>query len=211
MWIVSIILSLIVIFLGIGTANYLVSVLGIGIMIISFWNMQKAKANKKARKAEQQAEIEYISKQIEAVQRGELPIVHDTPVLLNSGEFAHLSMRAVRSITKNKAVGRTGGFGGVRFRVAKGVSLYSGTGRSRNIYQDVTDSFSGQLIVTNQRLLFINSQQGFECKLKDISAITETGNDGVTIQTNGKAYSLSVVSQMLLTEVLRILRSQKAV
>lgn len=211
MWIVSFILSLLLILLGIGTSNYFASLFGIGIMIISFRSIRINRKNKKLKNAELQAEAEFITKQKETVQRGELPIITDTPVLLNSGESAHLSMRAIRSITKNKAVGRTGGFGGVRFRVAKGVSLYSGAGRSQNIYQDVTDRFNGQLVVTNQRIIFINSQHGFECRLKDISAITEAGENEVIIQTSGKAYDLSVVSRMLLMDVLRMIHSQKAV
>lgn len=131
---------------------------------------------------------------LQQIQAGGLPALSGVPVVLTEGEVAHFFAPARRAVTKKKAVGRTGKSGGVSVRVAKGVSVRSGGGASRTVYNDVTDFFDGQVVLTNRRIVFLAKQGGFDCKLTAISAITPEG-DRIMVQAGKDAYRLSVPQQ----------------
>lgn len=130
---------------------------------------------------------------LQEIQAGGLPALSGVPVILAEGEVAHFFAPARRAVTKKKATGRTGKSGGVSVRVAKGVSVRSG-GASRTVYNDVTDFFDGQVVLTNRRIVFLAKQGGFDCKLTAISAITPEG-DRIMVQAGKDAYRLSVPQQ----------------
>lgn len=116
-----------------------------------------------------------------------LPVIEESPIYLK-GDVLHYLEPATLLITKNKMVGRTGKTGGISVRLAKGIYARTGSYGGNPIYKDVTYTFNGQLAVTNNRILFIHPQKGFEIRLKDISLI-DPYSDGVSIQTKSKAYS----------------------
>lgn len=116
-----------------------------------------------------------------------LPVIEESPIYLK-GDVLHYLEPATLLITKNKMVGRTGKTGGISVRLAKGIYARTGSYGGNPIYRDVTYTFNGQLAVTNNRILFIHPQKGFEIRLKDISLI-DPYSDGVSIQTKSKAYS----------------------
>lgn len=116
-----------------------------------------------------------------------LPVIEESPIYLK-GDVLHYLEPATLLITKNKMVGRTGKTGGISVRLAKGIYARTGSYGGTPIYKDVTYTFNGQLAVTNNRILFIHPQKGFEIRLKDISLI-DPYSDGVSIQTKSKAYS----------------------
>lgn len=64
---------------------------------------------------------------------GTLPIVIDCSLALQDGECCHYSASAKRIIPKEKTVGYTSGSAGVSFRVAKGVTLRTGSSRGSAI------------------------------------------------------------------------------
>lgn len=161
--------------------------------VLCFWRGAKAGARKKAKGAATQ-QVFMTDQELEQIQAGVLPVLPGVPVVLGEGEVAHFFGPARRYITKTKAVGRTGSGGGVSVRVAKGVSLRAGGGASQTVYNDVTDSFVGQVILTNRRVVFLAKQNGFDCKLGAISAITPEG-DRLMIQAGAKTYRLTVERQ----------------
>lgn len=118
----------------------------------------------------------------------ELPIVN-TPIFLNQGEVAVYYCKATRQETKNRVVGRTGSYGGGTIRIAKGFSIHTGGSSSRPIYGDVSTHYSGQMVLTNQRLIFLSDQKGFEVPYNAITAATAY-KDGLSIQSRNHTYSL---------------------
>lgn len=146
------------------------------------------------RKAEQTKRIKgvYLTKdQIERLeQKIELPIL-DTPVFLNYGEVAVYHSQATRQETKNRVVGRTGSYGGGTVRIAKGLSIHTGGSSSRPIYGDVSMQYPGEFIITNERVIFLSSQKGFELKHQNITAATAY-KDGFAFQSKNTSYVLLV-------------------
>jgi len=144
---------------------------------------------------------------LSGIVRGILPEISGTPVVLKEGEHARFYAPAIRYQTKRKAVGRTGGGAGVSVRVAKGVSVRSGAGSSKTVYGDVTDSFQGTVVLTDRRIVFLNSQSGFECPVSSITSIeSEDGN--ILIQSGQKNYVLAVPGIDLFEKALRIVMNK---
>ena len=166
-----------------------------------FWKGAKTKAQKQEHRNTLPSLMSDC--ELEAIQSGKLPTVSHVPVLLGDGETAHYYGSAMRLITKKKAVGKTGGGGGVSVRVAKGLTLHSGRSASRTVYDNVTDRFPGRIVVTNHRIVFIAAQEGFDCKLSKISAIIPEGN-GVLIQSGTSTYRLLVDHQESFERVLEM-------
>lgn len=133
---------------------------------------------------------------ISMIESGKLPTVSNTPVLLTENEIAHFYAPATKIVTKNRAIGKTGNGAGVRVRVAKGVSVSTGGGSSRTIFGEVSETYSGSLVLTNKRIVFIHSQSGFECKISSLTAVTPVG-DSIVIQAGSKTYQFFVARQDL--------------
>lgn len=169
-----------------------------------FFSSTKARKTKKAQKerAATQSRPFMEDSALTLIEQGGLPTIVGTPVVLEEGEAAHYYAPAIRFVTKNRIVGHTGGGAGVSVRVAKGVSVRTGGGSSQNVRSDVTDDFTGAVVLTNRRLVFLHNQAGFECKLSSVSSVTPL-TDSILIQSGVKSYQLSVARSDLFETVLR--------
>lgn len=136
-----------------------------------FFSANKVKKQKEARQAAQVARNTPFMEEtaISAIAQGELPVVTGTPVLLEEGEVAHYYAPATKIVTKNKAVGRTGSGAGVRVRVAKGVSVSTGGGSSRTVYGEVTETYSGAIVLTNIPVCQCSDQVHSEFRFHDFA------------------------------------------
>lgn len=135
---------------------------------------------------------------------GTLPTEYlETPVLMASGETVRYYGAAIYEITKNKAVGRTGGGAGASIRVAKGVTVRSGRSASQTIYGDVTEKYSGEIVLTDHRLVFLHPQKGFEMKLSSLVAVTAAGGSQVVVQAKNKSYTFYLGSPNIFTQAIR--------
>lgn len=122
---------------------------------------------------------------------GTLPIVIDTSVILHQGETCHFSSKGNRVIPKNKVVGYNSGSAGVSLRVAKGVTLRTGSSKGAPIRQDVLESHPGRLIITNQRIIFSAVNGGFDKNISSLSTATPA-TDGITLQFGSQQYLIEV-------------------
>lgn len=179
-----------------------VAVLTVVVVGLFLSSAKARKANKAKRNREAAQSRPFMEDSALAlIEQGELPTVVGTPLILEEGETAHYYAPAIRSVTKTRVVGRTGGGSGVSVRVAKGVSIRTSGGSSQNVRGDVTDDFKGAVVLTNRRLVFLHNQSGFECRLSGISAVTPV-NSSVLIQAGSKSYQLSVARSDLFETVL---------
>ncbi len=112
-----------------------------------------------------------------------------------------ITRRRRRLSRRTRAVGRTGSGAGVRVRVAKGVSVSTGGGSSRTVYGEVTETYSGAIVLTNRRIVFIHNQDGFECKISALTAVTPV-DGSVVVQAGSKTYQFSAARQDLFVSAL---------
>ncbi len=126
---------------------------------------------------------------IDKLEKGiELPIIY-TPLFLDYGEVAVYYSEATLLETKKRVVGRTGGYSGVSVRIAKGLSVRTGGSSGRSVYGDVSFTYPGELVITNQRIVFLSDSKGFELKHHSIIAAT-AHKDGFVFQGKSKSYVL---------------------
>ena len=118
----------------------------------------------------------------------ELPVV-DTPVFLSTGEVAVYRSKATLQETKHRVVARTGSYSGGSVRIAKGLSIRTGSSTSRPVYGDVSTHFEGELVLTNKRLVFLNAQKGFEVAYNAITAAIAY-TDGISVQSRNHTYTV---------------------
>ena len=110
---------------------------------------------------------------------------------LQDGECCHYSASAKRIIPKEKTVGYTSGSAGVSFRVAKGVTLRTGSSRGSAIKKNVLEENPGTLRITNQRIIFTSIKGGFDKKISNLSTVTEA-DDGLVLQFGSQMFMLEL-------------------
>lgn len=84
---------------------------------------------------------------------------------------------------KNQVVGYTGRSGGASFRVAKGVTIRTGSSGGRPIRGTVRDRSFGDLIITNKRVSFIGKDDSFEYPMDKLSAIKILDRQSFVLQS----------------------------
>lgn len=110
------------------------------------------------------------------------PIPRYSGIILRPGEELFYAAPAMMYSDKEKVTGYTGGGGGVSVRVAKGVTLHSGSSGRRAIREKVRDFKPGDIVVTTQRVVFTGSEGSFEFGAKKITAVKMEAPGHLVIQ-----------------------------
>lgn len=131
---------------------------------------------------------QYVQDQIDQINCGVLPSVPNSQVVPQKGESVHFTAPAVRFITKKRVVGHTASTSGVSIRIAKGITYRTGGVKGEAIYDDVTDSYSGQVAITNKRFIFIAEKKSYTCTLGKISSIIGVDGGKIIFTTSDGEY-----------------------
>lgn len=145
---------------------------------------------KKKPKITDRQHIHMSDEQLAMIESDSLPEIQVPNIMMKTGEIAHYFCDGGLNITKRQAIGRTGTSGGMSFRIAKGVYLHSGKSGSHTIYSDVTNMYSGLVVITNQRIIFLQAQHGFETLISRLTAVSPTSG-GLLLQSGNKVYDMS--------------------
>ena len=114
-----------------------------------------------------------------------------TNVILTDGENCYYCQQASFAKTKNVVVGYTGGGAGASVRVAKGLSLHTGSSAKQAIRRDVVEKYPGLLTITNKRVVFSGTKGSFDKSLSSLSAVTPY-KDAVAFQFGNNSFPLIV-------------------
>ncbi len=204
----KIILFIILLFLDIGLisrfwdydiANKSVTIIFI---ILTAWILLSFLKGNQLNRKDQKKLKESVSRIIVGLQNGIIPQIENCSLILKKEEFACIEICTYLKVTKSKLVGSTGSSGGMSVKVTKGIYLRSGSGESKKIYKDITDRYFGNLIITNQRIVFINSQKGFEILYKNLTGVSSSGKD-LIVQSKNKSYVVFVDTPDVYVELIR--------
>ena len=94
------------------------------------------------------------------------PRINYQGLILQNEEFIIYVAPVELFADKEKIVNYVGRSSGFSFRIAKGVSYRVGGGKGTPVRQNVRDFTSGDLVITNHRVIFIAQKNGFELRLK---------------------------------------------
>lgn len=93
-------------------------------------------------------------------------------IIMQQGEECYYTNSAVRLKPKTVTIGYKGGYTGVSFRVAKGVTLHTGGTTRQAIKENIMEKYQGTLYITNKRILFVAQQNGFTLPLNKLVTVT---------------------------------------
>lgn len=169
---------------------------------ITIWIIWSIVREDKQTKLERKRYAETIQATIDSIRAGGIPRIEHCSLILKNGEFACNEVQTYLTEIKSKAVGNKSSGGGISVRVAKGVYVRSGSGGSRKIYKNVTEKYFGSFIITNQRIVFLNNQKGFEIPYEKLTGLFSSGKD-LTIQSKNKSYTIFTNEPIVFEELIR--------
>ena len=137
----------------------------------------------------------------ELLESDSLPIVQAGNILLTSGETCHYSGQATIQKIKNKVVGYSGGSSGVSIRIMKGMSYRVGAIKGKAIREDVAETFTGILTVTNKRIIFSASNGSFDKKIQNLSSIIPY-KDAIEFQFGTQNYQLLTIYGIYIYQII---------
>lgn len=138
----------------------------------------------------------------------EWPVVQNpVSIMLRNGEICYFQKDAAVAITKNEVVGRTGGYGGMSFRVAKGITLHSGKSAGKVVRENVQYTYRGILSITNQRFI-MTGEKGFEQPVEKLTAISPYGlGAGVMLQFGKSNYAILMRTPYMVPRLCELMRA----
>lgn len=138
------------------------------------------------------------------------PVVENpVSIILWPGEVCYFQRDASVEIVKNQVVGSTGGYGGISFRVARGVTLHSGNTARKVVRSDVQYTYRGVFSLTNQRVI-MTGEKGFEYPIDKITAVSPYRfGAGLMLQFGKSSYTVLMKTPYLVPKVLSLMASVK--
>ncbi|MGL5436629.1 MAG: NINE protein [Lachnospiraceae bacterium] len=118
-----------------------------------------------------------------------LSIVQTSSILLSSNENCHYSGAATIAKDRSVVTGYSSGSRGVSIRICKGMSYRVGNSRGVPVRETVTEKTDGTLYITNKRIVFVASKDGFDKKISNMTAIVPYKN-AVDLQFTSQTLSL---------------------
>lgn len=122
---------------------------------------------------------------------GKLPLLQSSKLFEKPGEKIHYIDRAVL-IKKNKIKKRVGGTAGYSIPgLLKGSRIHLGGNKGYYVDDYIEEQIKGVLYITNQRIVFVSSQDGFDMMLSSFTAMNYY-SDAIELQ-HGKEIKLLYV------------------
>ena len=110
------------------------------------------------------------------------PIVNYNGLLLRGDEFMLYATPAYTWKDKERVVGYEGGSHGASVRIFKGFWLHSSARRGVPIRKNIREFTKGDLIITNQRIVFLAQTGAFDLNVEKISSCQPIAKDALMFQ-----------------------------
>lgn len=110
------------------------------------------------------------------------PIVNYNALLLRADEFMLYATPAYTWKDKERVVGYEGGSHGASIRIFRGFWLHRSARRGVPIRKNIREFTKGDLIITNQRIVFLAQTGAFELKVEKISSCQPIAKDAIMFQ-----------------------------
>ncbi|MDD5494578.1 MAG: hypothetical protein PHG36_07930, partial [Dehalococcoidia bacterium] len=129
---------------------------------------------------------------VAAINDGRLPVITETKLILKPGEIARVEMAA--ALLKETAKYQyQGGYSGVSFRIAKGVSYRTGgfRGNRVNVGTEIRVDDTGTIICTSQRCVFLGSLKTVEIPYNKLLSM-DIYEDGIRFHISNKQKAIFI-------------------
>lgn len=136
---------------------------------------------------------------------GRLPVLRTDKIFLKSNEVCHYIDKAIyeKRITKKRYVRRNNGYS--MPGIFKGTRVNMGGGRT-DVEENVQyETYRGIIYLTNQRIIFVGDQIGFDKRVNDLVATTPYSNC-LELQFSKETYRLFVPDGNVLNRALHLIK-----
>ena len=134
---------------------------------------------------------------------GRLPKFNPSTIMLNKNETCHFMDRAALVVKQKERSYQTRRRGN-SFKVTKNWTVHSTNGRTKPIEQEWIEFKEGVVFVTNERIIFVAPEHGFEKKIKNLTAIVPY-NDAIALQFGSQIINLMMPQPQLMGIVIQML------
>ncbi len=134
---------------------------------------------------------------------GNLPKFNPSTIMLGQKEICHFMDRAALAVKQKERSYQTRRTGS-SYRVTKNWTMHSTNGRARPIDQEWYEFKEGVVFVTNERIIFVAPEHGFEKKIKNLTAVIPY-NDAIALQFSSQTINLMLPQSQLMAMVLQMI------
>lgn len=121
-----------------------------------------------------------------------MPTINYSGFFVQPGECIIYAAPAQTFKDKNQVVGYTGKSAGASFRVAKGVTVRTGSSGGKPIRGTVRDHNYGDLIISNKRVVFIGKDDSFDFPIEKVSAVKILDSQSFVLQSGRTSKNIAM-------------------
>lgn len=137
------------------------------------------------------------------IMTGQLPKFNPSTIMLGKNETCHFMDKAALAIKKKEKTYQTRRTGS-SYRVTKNWTVHSSNGRAKPIEQEWYEFKEGVVFVTNERIIFVAPENGFEKKIKNLTAVIPY-SDAIALQFGSQTINLMMPQSQLMAMVLKMI------
>lgn len=135
------------------------------------------------------------------IMTGQLPKFNPSTIMLAKNETCHFMDRAALAV-KQKERSYSSRRSGSSYKVTKNWTMHKTYGTTKPIEQEWFEFKEGVVFVTNQRIIFVAPEHGFEKKIKNLTAVIPY-TDAVALQFGSQTINLMMPQSQLMAMVLQ--------
>ena len=136
------------------------------------------------------------------IMTGQLPKFNPSTILLGQNETCHFMDKAALAV-KQKERSYSSRRGGSSYKVTKNWTMHNTHGTTRPIDQEWFEFKDGVVFVTNERIIFVAPEHGFEKKVKNLTAVIPY-TDAIALQFGSQTINLMMPQSQLMAMVLQM-------
>lgn len=136
------------------------------------------------------------------IMSGKLPTFNPSTVMLGKNESCHFMDRAALAVQRTEKEYKTRRSGG-SYRVTKNFTVHSGGSTTKPVNQSWYEFKEGVIFVTNERIIFVAPENGFEKKIKNLTAVIPY-SDAVALQFGDQTITVMLPQSRLMAMVLKM-------
>ena len=136
------------------------------------------------------------------IMTGQLPKFNPSTIMLGKNETCHFMDKAALVI-KQKERSYATRLSGSSYKMTKNWTIHSSNGRTKPVVQEWYEFKEGVAFVTNERIIFVAPEHGFEKKIKNLTAVIPY-TDAVALQFGSQTINLMMPQAQLMAIVLQM-------
>ena len=129
------------------------------------------------------------------IMAGQLPVFRPSGIMLGQNEKCHF-MDTAALVVKQKEKIYQSWRSGSSYKLTKNYTMHSSSSRTKPIEQEWHEFKEGVVFVTNQRIIFVAPENGFEKKIKNLTAVIPY-NDAISLQFSSQMITIMLPQAQL--------------